>query len=85
MKAADATPAFDTLATVRRLESAGVNRPQAEAHTDALRDRLARLATKVDLTRLRSDIRGDFARLEARMYAVFVALAAVIVATVKYL
>ena len=85
MEPADTAPTFDTFAAVRGLEAAGVSRPQAEAHADVLRASQARLAVKADLAQLRSDIRVDLARLETRMYAAFVALAAVIVAAVKYL
>ena len=63
----------------------GISCPRAEAHADVLRASQACLAVKADLTQLRSDIRVDLARLETRMYAAFVALAAVIVAAVKYL
>ena len=53
---------FDTAATVRELEAAGLDRPQAEAITSALRnarlDDLQHLATKAHL-----------AELEARMQA----------------
>ena len=61
MDAADAAREFDTLTVMRKLEAAGVGRKQAEAHTDALRESRAGLATKVDL-----DV--GLARLEARIY-----------------
>ena len=38
MDAPDPPPAFDTLAIVQKLEAAGVERKQAEAHAEALRD-----------------------------------------------
>lgn len=42
--------AFDTLSYARRLESAGVDRKQAEAHAEAARDFImAELVTKSDL------------------------------------
>ena len=75
----------DTLEYVKRLEAAGVPRPQAEAHAEALRDTIApQLATKADLdngvTALRSDLNGGLsaaksdldlavARLEGRIDA----------------
>ncbi len=64
--------ALDTLAYVRRLESAGVPRAQAEAHADAFAAFAAdELATKRDLleveARLRSEIRELDIRLNARM------------------
>ena len=61
MGAADAAREFDTLTVMRKLEAAGIGRRQAEAHTDALRESRAGLATKVDL-----DV--GLARLEARIY-----------------
>ena len=64
--------AFDTLSTARKLEAAGVERRQAEAHAEALREAVREavsadreaLATKADLdaklaaleTRLRADL-----------------------------
>jgi hypothetical protein len=54
---------IDTLEYVKRLEAAGVDRRQAEAHAQAVRDTLApQLATKADLDRA-------VARLEAKMDA----------------
>ena len=61
MDTADAAREFDTLTVMRKLEAAGVGRKQAEAHTDALRESRAGLATKVDLD-------TGLARLEARIY-----------------
>ena len=65
MDAADAAREFDTLAVMRELEAAGMDRKQAEAQTYALRDRRAGLATKVDLD---AGIACLVARLEARIY-----------------
>jgi hypothetical protein len=75
----------DTLEYVKRLEAAGVDRRQAEAHAAAVRDTLApQLATKADLdaavtrldakidtavTRLDAKIDTAVARLEAKMAA----------------
>ena len=48
--------AIDTLRITRKLESAGVDRHQAEAHAEALNEvfvtRFSELATKADLERL---------------------------------
>jgi hypothetical protein len=53
--------ALDTLAIVRRLEAAGIDRQQAEAIADVLRESevgaLADLATKADLREVRTDVR----------------------------
>ena len=56
MDAPDPPPAFDTLAIVQKLEAAGVERKQAEAHAEALRDSQARLATKADIARLEAKV-----------------------------
>ncbi len=65
MDTADAAREFDTLAVMRKLEAAGVGRKQAEAHTEALRESRAGLATKVDLD---TGLARLEARLEARIY-----------------
>ncbi len=67
MDAADTASGFDTLAIMRKLEAAGVDRKQAEAHTEALLDSRAGLATKADIVRLEEKIanmvtKGDFYR-----------------------
>lgn len=67
MNAADTASGFDTLAVMRKLEAAGVNRKQAEAHTETLRDSRAGLATKADIARLEEKMasmvtKGDFYR-----------------------
>ena len=69
----DSPPAFDTLAVVQKLEAAGVERKQAEAHAEALRDSQARLATKDDIARLEAKIdtmatKTDLAELRAEIY-----------------
>ena len=56
MDTGDAAPTFDTLAIVQKLEAAGVDRKQAEAHAEALHDSQARLATKADIARLDNKI-----------------------------
>ena len=43
---------IDTLEYVKKLEAAGIDRRQAEAHAEALRDATDPLATKQDLTEL---------------------------------
>ena len=63
---------FNPLAAARALEAAGVERRQAEAHAEALRQAATadrdEFATKADLDTLRSDLRADLAGLEGRMY-----------------
>lgn len=71
MDAAGTASGFDTMAIVRKLEAAGIDRKQAEAHTEALRDGRAGLATKADIVRLKEKLeekitnmvtKGDFYR-----------------------
>ena len=51
------TSTFDTLDAMRRLEQAGMERAQAEATVETIREAQAELATKADL-------RSDLAALE---------------------
>ena len=78
---------FNPLATARELEAAGIERRQAEAIAEGMReaadaaagaDREA-LATKTDL----AEVRADLAALEARLTWRLVGIAAAIVAAVK--
>ena len=54
------TAAFDTLSAARKLEAAGVERRQAEAHAEALRQAISadrdELATKADIADLKADM-----------------------------
>ena len=63
---------FNPLAAARALEAAGIERRQAEAHAEALRQAATadrdEFATKADLDNLRSELRADLAGLEGRMY-----------------
>jgi len=61
-----AAAAFDTFQAARALESAGVDRAQAEAIAEAIRLR-PNYATKSDLAELRAELRGDMASLETRL------------------
>ena len=74
----EAAPEFDTLAAVRKLEAAGVDREQAEAHTEALRDSRAGLVTQVYLD-------AALARLEKRIPVGGTMIAALLFAAMKYL
>ena len=87
MNTADTAPEFDTMAAMRKLEAADVDRKQAQAHTEALRDNRARLAAGADIRRIEEKMatKTGLARLEVRMYGVFVALAAAGIAAGKYL
>ena len=54
------TATFDTLTAARKLEAAGVERRQAEAHAEALREAISadrdELATKADIADLKADM-----------------------------
>jgi hypothetical protein len=73
------TQAFDTLGFAKTLESAGVARKQAEAHAEAIRDKvMPELATRADIHGLQSDIqksvaatRTEIQRLETATKAQF--------------
>jgi hypothetical protein len=75
--------AIDTLAYVRALETAGLDRKVAEAHVAALRDNiLPELATKQDVNDLRPQLRK-----ELWMIALGVALGATVfvIAALRFL
>ena len=65
---------FDTLKAIRSLEAAGIERRQAEAHAEALRDAATadheELATKADIAALRSEVRWMFGFLAAFVLAI---------------
>ena len=79
------TATFDTLTTARKLEAAGVERRQAEAHAEALRRAVSadrdEFATKADLAGVRDELRADLAGLEARMYRALWIQAAALIGT----
>ena len=54
------TSTFDTLDAMRRLEQAGMERAQAEATVETMREAQSELATK-------ADFRTDLAALESRL------------------
>ena len=64
--------AFDTLTTARNLEAAGVERRQAEAHAEALRQAVSagrdESATKADLAALEGRVDARLASLRADLY-----------------
>ena len=78
-----ASAAFDTFQAARALESAGVERAQAEGIAEAIQQRQDR-ATRIDAAKLGSELRAEMAALETRLtnrfYAVAVGLAATIAA-----
>jgi predicted nucleic acid-binding Zn-ribbon protein len=64
---------LDTLEYMKRLEAAGIDRRQAEAHAEAVRDTLAtQLATKADLdtavAKLEAEIRASRAQFEMALW-----------------
>ena len=66
------TSTFDTLDAMRRLEQAGMERAQAEATVETIRDAQSELATKADLqsglTVLEQRLRTALAELRADLY-----------------
>ena len=78
----EAAPEFDTLAVARKLEAAGVDREQAEAHTEALRDSRAGSVTKAyfDVA-----LEAALARQDRRTLLVGLSIAALLFAAMKSL
>ena len=80
---------FDTLRAVRDLEAAGIDRKQAEAHAEALRQAATadrdELATKTDLDALEARMNARFEALEGRMYRMFWIQGGAIVAVITAL
>ena len=67
-----ATITFDTLKLARKLEAAGFPQKQAADTSAALADSLGEvsdLATKADLTQLKTELKGDVAELRAELKA----------------
>ena len=58
---------FDALETARDLEATGIGRPHAEAIARAVGRAVAPLATKTDVQRLETTLRGDFERSQVAM------------------
>ena len=67
-----AASTFNPLEAARALEAAGVDRRQAEAHAEALRQAATadrdELATKADLAALKADLAALEARMTANLY-----------------
>ena len=78
----ESAPEFDTLAAARKLEAAGVDREQAKAHTEALRDSRAGSVTKAcfDVA-----LEAALARQDRRTLLVGLSIAALLFAAMKYL
>jgi len=62
------TTSFDTLDAMRRLEQAGMDRAQAEATVETMRDAQTALATKADLFETRAALKADLSELRADLY-----------------
>ena len=79
--------AFDTLAAARDLETAGMDRAQAEAVASAIRAGQGDLATRADLATVTT--KADLAALEARMTwriaGLVIAANTVLVAAMRFL
>lgn len=65
------TMTFDTLAFVKKLEASGIAAKQSEAITEAIADvyesNLAAIATKSDLTSLKTDLDGLETRIDLKI------------------
>lgn len=63
------TTTFDSLATARALEQAGMDPAHAEAVTEAIGGAVSSAATvtRADLDALRADVRADLSALEVRL------------------
>lgn len=71
------TVVFDKLAAVRRLEQAEFSRPQAEAMTDVFHDAVqGAVATKADLSEVRTELKADIAAVRTDLKAEFAAVRA---------
>ena len=62
------TSTFDTLDAMRRLEQAGMERAQAEATVETIRDAQSELATKANLAALESRLLLALVDLRADLY-----------------
>ena len=62
------TSTFDTLDAMRRLEQAGMERAQAEATVETMREAQSELATKADLAAVESRLLVALAELRADLY-----------------
>lgn len=66
-----AAVAFDTYKMVKRLRESGFTDPQAEAVTAAIQEAgsvdLSHLATKEDLTAVRTELKNDIASVKAEL------------------
>jgi len=76
-----AAAAFDTFQAARAIESAGVERAQAEAIAEAIQQHQD-YATKSDVAKLGSELRAEMGALETRLTNRFYAVAAGLAATV---
>ncbi len=68
---------FDTLASMRRLEAAGIEPKQAEAHAEAVRDAVTESAAT------KADLKAATAELKAELTWRMVLLGGAVVAAVK--
>ena len=82
MNAADTSSGFGTPVVMRKLEAAGVNRKQAEAHTETLRDSRAGLATQADIVNLEEKLGAKIDAMKAEMYRALCIQAGVILVMV---
>ena len=78
--------AIDTLAFVKHLESAGIDRKTAEAHAEAMAQHVfTQLATKSDLEKVSTDLTKAMSDLALRLVFAMVAVAGLALAIAKAL
>ena len=82
-----ARAAFDTLATLKELEAAGMERGQAEAIAKAIQNGHGDLVTKSDLyaagERLRGEIKAEVGAADNKMLVSQIAVAGLLFAALK--
>jgi hypothetical protein len=75
---------LDTLAFAKHLQEAGVERPQAEAHAEAInRFMLPDLATKADLIALEHRLLAAMHSIEIRCLGIIAGMLGLVVAVLK--
>jgi hypothetical protein len=75
---------IDTLSYVKRLESAGVPRAQAEAHAEAMREEIVpQVASETSIAGIRKDMGAEFVAVRKEVAAGFATVATEFVAVRK--
>lgn len=76
--------AFDTLGYAKALEGAGIERKQAEAHAEAIRDKvMPELATKADIKALEAAVNAMGDKITIRLGGTIVVVAGLVLAFLR--